>query len=337
MMMFHDKLQSYTNLRKIFMKPLILVWEIPLALFSLLFYKVMKFIIGNLFTIYLAINKSKASAWRVLSQETLDSVLSLPVLMTKGPRWNTHAIIGTLGPFTVEQEVSLNITTANSSARSWIAVVYSFPSYQTITSLESSKISSDNDWYTLKLAPGKYSLGLRYYNRLDTITLPEIKIDNNNFANAQNIPSDNNDFYHNLIQAKNWFYSSLHYYIFTILKLRKFLPESFVKREFLPVGAPDTFFAYNYLEKNQSLSLTFTPDIIEHCNIYFNLYDRSSLPLSWCEINNTEYKLPAPKTNGYYLLRIRPQPGFSFDTSKIQFQIVTENDLSQQALLMVNG
>ncbi len=319
---------------KIKMKQLILVWEIPLALLSLLFYKVMKFIIGNLFTIYLAVNKNKASQWRVLSQETLDSALSLPVLMTKGPRWNTHAIIGTLGPFKVEQEVSLNITTANSSAGSWIAVVYSFPGYKTITSLESSKISSDNDWYSIKLPPGKYSFGLRYYNRLDKITLPEIKIDDNNFAEAQNIPTDNNDFYHNLIQAKNWFYFSLHYYIFTILKLRKFLPESFLRKEFLPVGAPDTFFAYNYLGRQQSLSLEFTQDIIDNCNIYFNLYDRSSLPLIWCEITTREYNLAAPATNGYYLLRIRPQPGFSFDTSKIQFQVITENDLLQQALII---
>ena len=317
------------------MKQLILVWEIPLAILSLLFYKVMKFIIGNLFTIYLAVNTNKASQWRVLSQETLDSALSLPVLMTKGPRWNTHAIIGTLGPFKVEQEVSLNITTANSSARSWIAVVYSFPGYKTITSLESSKISSDNDWYSIKLPSGKYSFGLRYYNRLDKITLPEIKIDNNNFAEAQNIPTDNNNFYHDLIQAKNWFYSSLHYYIFTILKLRKFLPEPFIRKEFLPVGAPDTFFAYNYLGKQQSLSLKFTQDIIDNCNIYFNLYDRSSLPCSWCEITAIEYNLAAPETNGYYLLRIRPQPGLSFETSKIQFQVIIENDLLQKALIVL--
>lgn len=318
------------------MKQLILLVEIPLALLSLIFYKVMKFIIGNLFTIYLSVNKTKASVWRVLSQETIDSALSLPVLMTKGPRWNTHAIIGTLGPFKVEKEVSLNITTANNSARSWIAVVYSFPGYKTITSLESSKISSDNDWYGIKLPPGKYSFGLRYYNRRDKITLPEIKIDNHIFTDKQNVPKNNNDFYHDLIQSKNWFYSSLHYYIFTILKLRKFLPESFVRKEFLPVGAPDTFFAYNYLSKQQSLKINFTQDIINNCNIYFNLYDRSSLPLSWCEIVTTEYNLAAPKTNGYYLLRIRPQPDCSFDTYQIKFQVTTENDLSQQAFIQGN-
>lgn len=319
------------------MKLLVWVWEIPLALLSLIFYKTMKWIIGNLFTIYSAVNKKKAAVWRVLSQETLESPLILPVLMTKGPRWNTHAIIGTLGPFKVEKEVSLNIATANSSARSWIAVLYSFPGYKTITSLESSKISSDNDWYSIKLAPGKYSFGLRYYNRLDDIALPEIKIDDNIFTDRQKVETDNNNFYYDLIQSKNWFYSSLHYYIFTILKLRNFLPEFFVRKEFLPVGAPDTFFAYNYLAKQQSLKLKFAQEIIGNCHIYFNLYDRSSLPLSWCEISTTEYDLAAPKTNSYYLLRIRPQPGISFDTSKIKFQVIMENDLSQQALLKSNG
>jgi len=316
------------------MGKLILAWEISLAILSFIFYKITKFIIGNLFTVYLAINKTKASTWRVLSQKMIDSTLVLPVLMTKGPRWNTHAIIGTLGPFKVEQEVSLNIATANNSARSWIAVIYSFPGYKTITSLESSKISSDNDWYTIKLPAGKYSFGLRYYNRLDKITLPEIKIDDNILADAQEFPANNNDFYYDLIQAKNWFYSSLHYYVFTILKLRKVLPESFVRKEFLPVGAPDTFFAYNYLKKQQSLKINFTQDIVDNCNIYFNLYDRSSLPLSWGEISQPEYNLAAVESNGYYLLRIRPQPGFTFDTSKLEFQVVEENDLSQSASIM---
>ncbi|MEM9272782.1 MAG: DUF6208 family protein, partial [Cyanobacteria bacterium P01_F01_bin.143] len=160
-----------------------------------------------------------------------------------------------------------------------------------------------------------------------------IKIDDDILTESQEVPANNNDFYHDLIKAKNWFYSSLHYYIFTILKLRKNLPESFVRTEFLPVGAPDTFFAYNYLQKQQSLNIKFTQNIIDNCNIYFNLYDRSSLPLSWCEILTSEYDLAAPENNSYYLLRIRPKPGVSFDTSEIQFQVTTENDLSQQALI----
>ncbi len=317
------------------MKNILLIFEIILACFSFLFYKVTKFVIGNLFTIYLAVNKKQASQWRVLSAKTLQSPLVLPVLMTKGPRWNTHAIIGTLGPFSVQQEIAIDLESANNSAASWIAVVYSFPGYKTITSIESEKIKSNSKWHHLKLDSGKYSLGVRYYNRRDNIVMPAVKIDNQEFVANISVPSDVNKFYHDLIQAKNWFYISLHYYIFTILKLRKYLPESFVRREYLPVGAPDTVFIYNYLEKNQALHIDFASEIINNCNIYFNLYDRSSLPLTWCQIEATPYKLPAPESNGYYLLRIRPKPSASTDKLSLTWEIKSEEESRQK--LIVNS
>ena len=311
------------------MSNLALLWEIPLALLSFVFYKVMKLIIGNLFTIYLAVSKNKASQWRILSQETIDSPLSLPVLMTKGPRWNTHAVIGTLGPFTVKEKISLDIETANNSARSWIAVVYSFPSYKTITSLESDKINSDNRWYSLQLKPGKYSLGVRYYNRLKNINYPAIKVDGNSFVESCSVSNNVNDYYHTLIERKNWFYSSLHYYIFTILKLRNWLPESFVTKEYLPVGAPDTYFVYNYLAKGQSLKFDLEPLVINSFDIYFTLYDRSSLPLSWCVIDSEQYSLPEVNHNGFYLLRIRPKPEVSIKQPAIASKLIQEDNSLQ--------
>ncbi len=315
------------------MKNIFLSFEIILACLSFLFYKVTKFIIGNLFTIYLAVNKKQASQWRVLSATTLQSPLVLPVLMTKGPRWNTHAVIGTLGPFSVQQEIAIDAESANNSAASWIAVVYSFPGYKTITSIESEKINPNSKWHHLKLNSGKYSLGLRYYNRRDNIVMPAVKIDNQELVGNISIPSDVNNFYYDLIKAKNWFYLSLHYYIFTILKLRKYLPESFVRREYLPVGAPDTVFIYNYLEKNQALYINFAPEIINNCHIYFNLYDRSSLPLTWCQIQATEYELPAPESNSYYLLRIRPKPSASSNKFSLNWEIKLEQE-SQQKLIV---
>ncbi len=315
------------------MKNLSFLGEIPLAVLSFFCYKITKFIIGNLFTVYLAINKDKASQWRVLSQETIDSPLTLPVLMTKGPRWNTHAIIGTLGPFSVNESIAIDLESANNSARSWIAVVYSFPSYKTVTSIKSDDIETINKWYSLKLKPGKYSLGLRYYNRLDMINLPAIKVDDRELVSAEPTPQDINDFYYDLIKAKNWFYSSLHYYIFTILKFRKWLPESFVRKEYLPVGAPDTFFAYNYVDRGQSLEIDFTSEIINNFDIYFTLYDRSSLPLSWCQIKSEKYTLPAGDNQGYYLLRIRPNSS-NFKAESLQAQIVSlESDIQKLQII----
>lgn len=315
------------------MNNFVLIWEIPFALLSFLFYKVMKFLIGNLFTLYLATNKKKASQWRVLSQETIDSFLSLPVLMTKGPRWNTHAIIGTLGPFAVEKSISLDLQSAHNSAGSWIAVVYSFPSYQTITSLESHQIDLTKSWESIELKPGKYSLGLRYYDWRNIVKLPAIKIDNQDFVVATDVPNNINDFYRHLIQAKNWFYLSLHYYIFTILKLRQWLPESFVRYEFLPVGAPATEFFYNYLTKTQTLQLEFSNSLIQDYDIYFTIYDRSSLPLDYCRIQTEQYTLPATGVNGYYLLRIRPKPNNLTEQVALNAQLIEANNQIQHWLL----
>lgn len=313
------------------MKSIFWLLEIPLALLSFIFYKIMKILIGIIFTVYLAVNKEKASQWRFFSQKMISAPLILPVLMTKGPRWNTHAVIGTLGPFKVEQEFALDLDSANNSAASWIAVVYSFPSYKTITSLESNKISAQEKWHSVSLKPGKYTLGIRYYNRAGKLQLPAIKVDGENFVDSQIMPSDVNSFYQDLINSKNWFYSSLHYYIFTILKLRNILPESFIRGEYLPVGAPDTFFAYNYLDKQQQLELNIEPEIVDRCNIYFTLYDRSSLPLSWEQIKVTKYNLAAPQGDSYYLLRIRPRPELSEIKTNYTFQVLKMDALLQQA------
>jgi hypothetical protein len=306
-----------------------LLWEIPLACLSFLFNKIVKFAIGNLFTVYLALNKKKASQWRVLSAQMIKAPLILPVMMTKGPRWNTHAIIGTLGPFKVKEAIAIDTKTANQSARSWIAVVYSFPVYKTVTSLESEQLKSDSDWHTIKLPAGRYSLGVRYYNQADKIDYPAIKIDDELFVKPYNIPADINKYYHDLINAKNWFYSSLHYYIFTILKLRNYLPESFVRREYLPLGAPATHFAYNYLDKKQTLEITTASAIIEQFDIYFTLYDRSSLPLTWCIITEPKYTLSPQNTQGYFLLRIRPKPEFTETKIEVKSETLVLDSLNQ--------
>jgi hypothetical protein len=319
------------------MKRIALTWEISLALLSFVFYKVMKLIIGNLYILYLAVRqhplrgiaREKASQWRVLSQQALKSPLSLPVLMTKGPRWNTHAIIGTLGPFQVQKSISLDIESANNSAGSWIAVVYSFPDYQTITSIESDKVNPENKWQLLELKPGRYTLGLRYYNWCDRVNLPAIKVDDREFVDSVNVPTNVNNFYASLIDKKNWFYLSLHYYIFTILKFRKWLPESFVRKEYLPVGAPDTCFFYDYLERGQSLEVETSLSILNSHDLYFTLYDRSSLPLTWCQLKQEILTFQSTKSNGYYLFRVRPKNSTD-DRKPIKFQIVKREQSLQK-------
>jgi hypothetical protein len=313
-----------------------LLWEIPLAILSFFFYKAMKFLIGNLYIIYLTVNKKQASQWRVLSAENLKSPLSLPVLMTKGPRWNTHAIIGTLGPFTVKETIAIDTESANRSSASWIAVIYRFPDYETIASIESDKLTSQDKWASLNLKPGKYSIGLRYYHWSNHINLPALRVDNVEWVNSCPVPTDINHFYYELIQKKNWFYLTLHYYIFTILRLRKWLPESFVKNEYLPVGSPDTDFLYGYLERGQSLSIKVSSAIVNNYDLYLTIYDRSSLPLNWNQISEENYLTQPIENNGFYLIRMRHKLNL-INNFLIKSQLSNEDGLIQQLTLWDNA
>jgi hypothetical protein len=313
--------------------------EIPLAIASFLFYKVMKLSIGILYTGYLYVNQDKSQQWRILSQETIDSTLSLPVLMTKGPRWNTHAIIGTLGPFSIQESLEIDILSPCQSAQSWIAVIYSFPTYKTIGSITSKEffdksLSPQDKWHKLNLKAGKYSLGIRYYNTQENIYLPQIKINGNNYVSPQPVSPNINDFYHNLIKRKNFFYSALHYYIFTILKYKNNLPKKFIHSEFLPVGAPDTQFIYNYLLKESVLEVEIKQEILEKYNIYLTVYDRCSLPVEFTQIQTEKYITKPLLNNGYYLFRIRPKiENISVVDNPLNYTIQDENSPNQKVTI----
>lgn len=279
--------------------------DILIAILSFIFAKVYKFIIGNLYTLYLIFNQKKANEWRVIAHDLVKSNLNLAVLMTKAPRWNTHAIIGTLGPFAVNNSVSIELKSPQNSAQSWIAIFYSFPSYKTITWVESNQVDYKENYHSLSLPSGKYTIGLRYYNYYDNLILPTIKVDGQELTSSKQISSDSNSFYDNLISRKNWLFLAIHYYIYTILRWRKFLPTSFVQNEFLPVGATDTKFYYDYLDKNEFIQLKTTQQTLNKYDIYVTLYDRSSLPVSSFRVTDIQQNSIALKNKGYYLIRVR--------------------------------
>ncbi|NJN76411.1 MAG: hypothetical protein HC796_09745 [Synechococcaceae cyanobacterium RL_1_2] len=184
------------------MKLIAVLPEILLAGLSFVFYKLSKLAIGTLYLIYLRLNQKVQKQWRVLSAETITKPLVMPVLMTKAPRWNTHAVICTLGPFPVEDRISIDLNAIRSSADAWICVVYSFPQYDTITSISNQEVDAQGDWYDLTVNPGRYTIGLRYYQRRDTLKTPAIKVNGAPWANPEAIDPQVNDFLPPFTQPK---------------------------------------------------------------------------------------------------------------------------------------
>lgn len=283
-------------------------WEVPIAFLSFLFFKVMKFIIGNLYNFRLSKQDQQHLEWQPLSTETLKSPITVPFWMTFGPRLNTHAIIAPVGPFDVKETVEFNIEAAEQSAKSWTMVVYSFPDYKTVLRIGSGEEPLTEKWESIALEPGKYMLGLRYYQWPEQVKFPDVKVDGQHLIHSKVISGDVNTFYRDLRAQENWFYFSLHFYIFPLLRLRKWLPEAFVKKEFLPVGDPSLTYYYGFFREKEVMTVTLNPTLFENYNVYITLYDRASFVISFHQIHETEHMVGPMEMDGFYLFRIREKP-----------------------------
>lgn len=289
-----------------------LLWEAPLAALSWLLYRAMRLLFSRLYRWSLSRKSEADLQWRVLGADTLKNVpFALPVIMTTGPRWNTHAVIGTLGPFAIAESLELNLNTIQQSAQSWVVVVYAFPSFETIQSLDSHGfrqiVTEADPWVKLGVPPGRYTLGVRYYDRAETITYPQVRLDGLRLLNGLAADANTNEFYHQLKDyPRKSFYLALHYYSYVLLKYRRYLSEAWVRREYLPVGAPDTRFFYGGLHKGQVMAIAVEPQALEQFDFYLSLYDWSSFPMAWQRIQAVQTELIAPD-NGSYAFRLRPK------------------------------
>ncbi|MCM1983812.1 DUF6208 family protein [Lyngbya confervoides] len=283
-----------------------LLWEMPLAMASWIFFHLNKWIIGVAYQQYLQRNSKRATTWRVLSQDTLAIPITLPVLMTKGPRWNTHGVIGTLGPFALQQQITLEVGTARRSAQSWTMVIYRYPDFKTVTQLSWLQPLDSQDVATLDLPAGRYSLGIRYYGLRPEAAMPGLILDGQHPIEGVAVPADPNQVYQSLHQRTNLYYRALHYYIYPMLRLRSYLPQAWVQREYLPVGDPDTTFLYDFVEAGDQLQVEVQPDLLPHYWVYLTGYNRASLPVLSQEITASTVTSPFDQ-RGFYLVRIRPK------------------------------
>jgi hypothetical protein len=293
------------------MKFIRLFWEIPLSICSWLYFHEMKFILGRLYTFGLSRMQSEAHEWKVFSREIVSRPFVLPIIATKGPRWNTHAVIFTAGPLDVIATLSFEVATAAASASSWSIVIYANPGYKTVTSIESFDVPSGEQWHRLKLAPGKYSINARYYGLSDPAFAPSVRADDAEVVPASPVARGSNDFYQDLRRRDSRFYAALHYYVFHMLRFRRFLPDAFVQREFLPAGDPGTIFRYGIIRAGECLEVESRTELLANYDLYLTVYNRSSFPAAWETIRETQCRTQPAAADGYYLFRIRRKPSIA--------------------------
>lgn len=301
--------------------------EILLAVLSFLFYKTVRFCLQQIVRFHPATNQQQAGEWRVLNGRVLESSFILPVLATSAPRWNTHAMIAIAGPWHVNKSIRLRLDTAVQATKTWTVNVS--PGHQIVANLSIPDAETDS---LLTLEPGEYRVTLRYYNWTAPLQLPTVEVDGVEVVSAAAIPADSNDFYHQLSSKSNLFYLSLHYYVGTLLRYQNRLPKSFVEREFLPVGNPDTEFYYGFLPAGQSLSLQLYAPLRQAYSCYLTLFNRASFPVFWTTVTDNKFVTPPIEENSLYLIRVHKHKAASpsFHRDWLQLHLLTPHRNKQQ-------
>ncbi|MES2673575.1 MAG: DUF6208 family protein [Pseudomonadota bacterium] len=308
-----------------------LVWEILLAPFSFVFFKVAKILLTTVYVAKQRSAKSKEARWIVLDEAMIQKPLSVAVLLANAPRWNTHAIIAKTTGIVVENTLSIRTADAVDSAFPWTIVIYSYPDLQTITRVNTFDMPSPNlncagqsdGWTKIDLKSGVYSLGIRYYAPGDNAILPRVLADGRPVLESERLKNDSNDFYFDLKKRRNFVFYFFHYYVYVLLRLRRILPVDFVSKEYLPVGNPDTLFNFGALYAGEKLSIELDFHLLSSCNVYFCFYDLASFPTVWGKVNSGNFLTPALQSKGTYLIRVcATQKDIILDRSSLKVAIV---------------
>jgi hypothetical protein len=125
-------------------------------------------------------------------------------------------------------------------------------------------------------------------------------IDNKQQILERAVSPDENTYLNGLRNKDGIWYVCLHYYVLEMLRLRQYLPASFARREYLPVGNPETIFDYGDLRRGQCVAITSGRCIPAGQRLYLTIYNRSSFPVFWSEVRSLPYRtLPVEDTSSY--------------------------------------
>ena len=278
------------------------LWVIPLAVASLVFYKLTRWTLQFLRELIFRFDPKERPQWYMLSQATISRKGALPVIMATS-RWNTHAVVGSTGSLVATKAISFRSASLSASGGNWTVVLNRAPHYQTVDSHDSIDALPAEEWHEFSVSPGRYVLALRCYDPDSTIELPAVRVDGEDLISTVTVSSDINGFYNDLGTRKHPFYRALHFYVYALLRFAHLFPAGVVEREFLPMGNPRTNFYYGSIESGQTLRIEAPTDLEGGSRLYYTLYDLHCFPSAWYRIDDSPHvTAPAPR-RGYYLIR----------------------------------
>lgn len=266
--------------------------------------------------------KGELRAWKVMDEAFLAPLSVMTAYSLLAPRWNVHAAIAVSPILRVEGQLSVDVATANSASPRWTLVVHDKEG--TVGALGTTNTEPDASWASIDLSPGLYRLVIRLYEPGPEAVVPEVRVDGEPALAELVLPEDPTRVYRNLRARGRLRHKALQRYVYPMVRLRRFLGEEHVKRQYLPVGNPETHFRFGVVERGQRLELRPPDELPDDCGLYLCLYDRSSLPMWFAPVPREGVQTPPAPDDGTWLVRIVPGRHGAPDPVQLQIRTISE-------------
>ena len=272
--------------------------RLALSLLSWLLFRTLSWLIRSALRVGRLLTRPRSSRWIGFS-EVVAKPIGIPFLIVTAPRWNCHATIAITDSFQIKNKISLNTESAFQNSEAFSFVLY--PERGAAFSIASHL--GPRDEIALTVAPGSYRIGARYYGSAEDPTFPEVLADGEVALESVCLKGETSRYQKQLESIRDrrhWPSAWLHYYVYQMLQWR-FLGEAFLKKEFVPVGNPDTGFEYGFLKAGQELTVKTGDEYYPVC-VFVTIYNRHSFPVKWEEVKHSPHHEQCLQ-DGFYLIR----------------------------------
>jgi hypothetical protein len=267
----------------------------------------------------LTLREGGSHRWRTMSDD-LEKHGGFHIVSVLAPRWNCHALLARMSPIWIDRSLTLELAGFGSQADSWSLVLYDV-SLKMQQWVGSATISEKT--VTWHVPPAAYSLSLRYYTDSDDIEVPTVVIDGSVRVVGGIIAGEAPRYKQHLETIRNRsgpISRLLHYYVFYGLS-RKEKCAALLRRQFLPMGNPDTEWNYGHLAVGERLRIHSNHAHQQAYNTYVCYYNWASFPVEWHRIEGLEWCGDAfDQAVGYAIRRVRKEKPDASRDSEVHFE-----------------
>mmetsp|Transcript_43369 Transcript_43369/g.107913 ORF Transcript_43369/g.107913 Transcript_43369/m.107913 type:complete len:397 (+) Transcript_43369:43-1233(+) len=296
------------------MSTLEIIFEAPTAILSFAMYRLAKYVFTRPYS-------DDPPGWTIPYKDVTVWENSKPYkLIFKAvvqPRWQTRALVAR-STIKVKSGFEIDTLTLGKGTVSWTCVIYK--GIQTVASLGGDG-GGGGGWKHVKLNPGNYELVLRLYAASADSTemnLPAVRLDANSEPVIPALTTKCNVreelAYPRMQQYEIPFIKAMHHHVYPMLECQHLLPQQLVRKTVLPIGNPESVFAYGPVHQGARMSITLSPAALEEYHlVHVAVYNRASFPVYFFDVpmSSTPFVTPDPcAIDGIYLVRAVPKmPG----------------------------